>query len=461
MIEMHNLGRLYVKSAKIIDVAVISLSFILSWFIKFNSGLFNKPASLDIQTYLLIVALHVPLYLFFLTVSEKEGKRSNFELFSDFMRILRSNIFALLIIVMIFYTLKLIDFSRIFLFIFVILNFLMSILQRLILRRILFSPNSKIISKEKVLFVGQNEISETLRQIFERNNYQIIGFVVSERDQINDGVIGRIKDMESIVSNNRIDEVIIVLPLNQEKEINYIVDICEKYGIRTYIVPDYFKYIPSKAEIEKLEGIPLINIRYSPLDEWTNRFIKRSFDIIVSLIGLILCLPLFIIIAILIKLTSEGPVLFTQERVGYNRRIFKMHKFRTMYVQDPDEEKVRWTTKDDPRRTPIGRILRRLSLDELPQLWDVLVGNMSLVGPRPERPYFVEKFKEEIPKYMIKHRVRPGITGWAQIHGLRGDTSIEERIKYDIWYIENWSFWLDIKIILATIFGGKFMENAY
>jgi len=458
---MHNLRRLYMKLAKIIDIAVILLSFILSWFIKFNSGLFNKPASLDIQTYLLIVALHIPLYLFFLTVSERESKRSNFELFSDFVRVARSNIFAFLIIVMIFYALKLIDFSRIFLFIFVILNFLMSILQRLILRRILFSPNSKIIAKERVLFVGQNEISERLSNIFETNNYQIIGFVVNESDPMNERVVGKIKDIESIVSNNHVDEIIIVLPLNQEKEINYIVNVCEKYGIRTYLVPDYFKFIPSKAEIEKIEGMPLINIRYSPLDEWTNRFIKRSFDIIVSLIGLILCLPLFIIIAILIKLTSKGPVLFTQERVGYNRRIFKMHKFRTMYVQDPDEEKVRWTTKDDPRRTPIGKILRRLSLDELPQLWDVLVGNMSLVGPRPERPYFVEKFKEEIPKYMIKHRVRPGITGWAQIHGLRGDTSIEERIKYDIWYIENWSFWLDIKVILATIFGGKFMENAY
>ncbi|WP_307742520.1 undecaprenyl-phosphate glucose phosphotransferase [Caldicellulosiruptor sp. DIB 104C] len=458
---MHNLGRLYIKIAKIIDIPAILLSFILSWFIKFNSGLFNKPASLDIQTYLLIVALHVPLYLFFLTVSEKESMRSNFKLFSDFIRILRSNIFALLIIVMIFYTLKLIDFSRIFLFIFVILNFLMSILQRLILRRILFSPNSKIISKERVLFVGQNEISERLSNIFGRNNYQIIGFVVNESDPMNERVVGKIKDIESIVSNNHVDEIIIVLPLNQEKEINYIVDVCEKYGIRTYLVPDYFKFIPSKAEIEKIDEIPLINIRYSPLDEWTNRFIKRSFDIVVSLIGLILCLPLFIIIAILIKLTSEGPILFTQERVGYSRRIFKMHKFRTMYVQDPNEEKIRWTTKDDPRRTPVGKILRRLSLDELPQLWDVLVGNMSLVGPRPERPYFVEKFKEEIPKYMIKHRVRPGITGWAQIHGLRGDTSIEERIKYDIWYIENWSFWLDIKIIVATIFGGKFMENAY
>lgn len=227
MIEMHNLGRLYIKIAKIIDIPAILLSFILSWFIKFNSGLFNKPASLDIQTYLLIVALHVPLYLFFLTVSEKESMRSNFKLFSDFIRILRSNIFALLIIVMIFYTLKLIDFSRIFLFIFVILNFLMSILQRLILRRILFSPNSKIISKERVLFVGQNEISERLSNIFGRNNYQIIGFVVNESDPMNERVVGKIKDIESIVSNNHVDEIIIVLPLNQEKEINYIVDVCE------------------------------------------------------------------------------------------------------------------------------------------------------------------------------------------------------------------------------------------
>lgn len=211
-------------------------------------------------------------------------------------------------------------------------------------------------------------------------------------DDTNPEAIGKVSELENVLNKYHVDEIIICLKLEEYNKIPYIIDISEKYGIRTYIVPDYFRYIPSKARVEELRGIPLINIRYSPLDEWTNRFVKRAFDIFVSLIGLIVCLPLFIIIAILIKLTSKGPILFTQERVGYNRRVFKMHKFRTMYVQDPDEEKVRWTTKDDPRRTPIGKILRRLSLDELPQLWDVLVGNMSLVGPRPERPYFVEKF---------------------------------------------------------------------
>lgn len=459
---MHNLDRLYFRLTNILDVVLIFLSFWLSWIIKFNSGLFNKPASLDIQTYLLIVALHIPFYLLFFTTSRRRKiGTERWKAVPELLAVVRSNVISLLLVVLIFYLFKLIDFSRIFLFIFVVVNIILSFVQRAVLRRLLFSSKSKITLKENILLVGYNSLTQTLAQVFERENYNILGYVDEKEQESQNEIIGNLNEIEEILKKRHVDEIIIGIPLTDERKINYIVDICEKYGIRTYLILDYFRYVPSKAEIEKVNGIPLVNIRYSPLDEWTNRFIKRSFDIVVSLIGLIICLPLFIIIAILIKLTSEGPVLFVQERVGYNRRIFKMHKFRTMYVQNPNEEKIKWTTKDDPRRTPVGKILRRLSLDELPQLWDVLIGNMSLVGPRPERPYFVEKFKEEIPKYMIKHRVRPGITGWAQIHGLRGDTSIEERIKYDIWYIENWSFWLDIKIIFATIFKGKFMENAY
>lgn len=459
---MHNLDRLYFRLTNILDVVLIFLSFWLSWIIKFNSGLFNKPASLDIQTYLLIVALHIPFYLLFFTTSRRRKiGTERWKAVPELLAVVRSNVISLLLVVLIFYLFKLIDFSRIFLFIFVVVNIILSFVQRAVLRRLLFSSKSKITLKENILLVGYNSLTQTLAQVFERENYNILGYVDEKEQESQNEIIGNLNEIEDILKKRHVDEIIIGIPLTDERKINYIVDICEKYGIRTYLILDYFRYVPSKAEIEKVNGIPLVNIRYSPLDEWTNRFIKRSFDIVVSLIGLIICLPLFIIIAILIKLTSEGPVLFVQERVGYNRRIFKMHKFRTMYVQNPNEEKIKWTTKDDPRRTPVGKILRRLSLDELPQLWDVLIGNMSLVGPRPERPYFVEKFKEEIPKYMIKHRVRPGMTGWAQIHGLRGDTSIEERIKYDIWYIENWSFWLDIKIIFATIFKGKFMENAY
>jgi len=184
-------------------------------------------------------------------------------------------------------------------------------------------------------------------------------------------------------------------------------------------------------------------------------------DIVGSLCGLIVTSPLLLIVAILIRATSKGPIIFSQERIGQHNHAFKMYKFRTMYVQDTTEEKKGWTTKNDPRVTKVGRILRKTSIDELPQLFNILIGDMSLVGPRPERPQYVEKFKEEIPRYMIKHQVRPGLTGWAQINGYRGDTSIRKRIEYDIYYIENWSMSFDFKIMFLTIFRGFINENAY
>ena len=461
---MHNIKNLFITILKLIDIVLCAIAFFVAWYIKFVSGIFEKTAHLDLVNYISILLFYIVLFIIISSVVN--FYKITYNTFGNFNSIVKINIIVLILLFVMLYLLKWTDYSRVFLFIFTVLNILFNNLSRIVLKKVILLNNkSKKASKENILIIGHNELTK----VFEENikkyalTFNLIGYLGLNRGNRNNetNVLGEINDLEKILNKYNVDEIIIALRIEEYHLLNWIINICEKYGIRTYIIPDYLRYIPSKAQIEEFEGIPLINIRYSPLDEWTNRFIKRSFDIVVSLIGLILCFPLFIIIAILIKLTSEGPVLFTQERVGYNRRIFKMHKFRTMYVQDPDEEKVRWTTKDDPRRTPIGKILRRLSLDELPQLWDVLVGNMSLVGPRPERPYFVEKFKEEVPKYMIKHRVRPGITGWAQIHGLRGDTSIEERIKYDIWYIENWSFWLDIKIILATIFGGKFMENAY
>jgi len=188
---------------------------------------------------------------------------------------------------------------------------------------------------------------------------------------------------------------------------------------------------------------------------------KRLVDIIGGLVMLVVFSPIMLISAIAIKLSSKGPVIFTQERVGLHNRPFKMYKFRTMVVQDPDEEEKAWTKKDDERVTKIGKILRHTSMDELPQIFNILKGDMSLVGPRPERTQFVEKFKEEIPRYMIKHQVRPGLTGWAQVNGLRGDTSIEERIRHDIYYIENWTMLFDLKILLMTVIKGFVNENAY
>ena len=219
--------------------------------------------------------------------------------------------------------------------------------------------------------------------------------------------------------------------------------------------------IPTKPYTEDLMGLPVINIRYVPLTNTGNSLVKRVMDIVGSLVGIILTSPIMLVCAVLVKLTSPGPVIFKQERVGLHNKPFYMYKFRSMELQKETDEKKAWTVRNDPRVTGVGKFMRRTSIDELPQLFNILKGDMSLVGPRPERPLFVEKFKEEIPRYMVKHQVRPGLTGWAQVNGLRGDTSIRKRIEYDIYYIENWSLWFDIKIIIMTFFTGFINKNAY
>jgi Undecaprenyl-phosphate glucose phosphotransferase len=219
--------------------------------------------------------------------------------------------------------------------------------------------------------------------------------------------------------------------------------------------------IAAKGDVETLEGIPIISVREVPARSGFNRLLKRAFDVGFSLTVILLLSPVFILTALVIKLTSRGPVFYKQERVGLDNRPFDMLKFRTMKVQQKSDSDTIWTTRNDPRVTPVGAIMRKLSIDELPQFFNVLFGNMSVVGPRPERPFFVQQFKGKYHHYMRRHAVKAGITGWAQINGLRGDTSIQERIEADIYYIENWSFWLDLKIILMTPFKGMVNENAY
>ena len=274
-------------------------------------------------------------------------------------------------------------------------------------------------------------------------------------------VMGSIDNLLYILPENKLDEIAVTLSLQDYDRLEEIVNLCEKSGVHTKFIPDYNSLIPGKPYTEDLGGLPVINIRYVPLSNTVNAVMKRTVDIVGSFVGLVVTSPLLLVVAIAIRATSKGPVIFSQERIGQHNRPFKMYKFRTMYVQDVKEEKKGWTTKDDPRVTKVGRFLRRTSIDELPQLFNILVGDMSLVGPRPERPQYVEKFKEEIPRYMVKHQVRPGLTGWAQINGYRGDTSIRKRIEYDIYYIENWSLEFDIKIMFLTIFKGFINENAY
>ena len=274
-------------------------------------------------------------------------------------------------------------------------------------------------------------------------------------------MIGTIDNLQAILDLNVLDEIVITLALKEYERLGEIVQICEKSGVHTKFVPDYFEVIPTIPYMEDVAGMPVINIRHVPLTELHNAILKRAMDIAGSLFGIVLFSPVMLAAAVAVKLTSPGPVIFKQERVGLHQKHFYMYKFRSMRLQTDEEEKKEWTTKHDPRVTRVGRIIRSTSIDEMPQFFNILKGDMSLVGPRPERPYFVEKFREEIPHYMIKHQVRPGLTGWAQVNGLRGDTSIEERIRYDLYYIENWTLGFDIKILFLTVFRGFINKNAY
>jgi len=274
-------------------------------------------------------------------------------------------------------------------------------------------------------------------------------------------VIGRTGDLEKILSEHMQDEIAITLSLEEYYKLRSIVAACEKSGVHTKFIPDYGTIIPTRPYTEDLLGLPVINIRHVPLTDTFNIIIKRIIDIVGSLFALILFSPVMLGTVIAIKATSPGPLIFKQIRVGLHNKEFQMYKFRSMEVQTEENEKKGWTVRNDPRVTKVGKFIRKTSIDEMPQLINVLKGDMSLIGPRPERPQYVEKFREEIPRYMIKHQVRPGMTGWAQVNGYRGNTSIQKRIEYDIYYIENWTLGFDFKILFLTIFKGFINKNAY
>lgn len=259
-------------------------------------------------------------------------------------------------------------------------------------------------------------------------------------------------DLTALLTKPDFDEAVIALEPEEYIHINGILAACEKAGIKYQVIPCYYAMMPAHPVIEQVGRTRLINMSANRLELLSFGTAKRIFDILCSAFGLIILSPLLLVIAIGVRLSSPGPILFRQTRVGYNRHEFQMLKFRSMRVND--ESDSRWSTAADDRRTAFGSFIRKTSLDELPQLWNVLKGEMSLVGPRPELPHFVDQFRESIPLYMVKHQVRPGITGWAQVNGYRGDTSIEKRIELDLWYIDHWSLWLDLKIIFKTVFGA-------
>ena len=468
--NQKRLNRIHV----LLDILVTVVAYTLAWFIVISGKVLPLDEGvLKPQVYFMALIFIVPIYLilyasFHLYVPKRiQGRRS------ELANICKANVIGLMLFTFVLFGLRrfvshLSYFSTKMILAFFAANIILLEAERISIRVFLRSLRTNGYNQKHVLLIGYSRAAEGFIDRVSVNpewGYHVQGILDDHRPAgflyKKVQVLGPTNHLEDFLASNTLDEIAITLSIKEYSNLEQIVAACEKSGVHTKFIPDYNNIIPTIPYMEDLQGLPVIHIRHVPLTGVFNATMKRIVDLAGALFGLIVFSPLMLVTALLIKITSPGPVLFSQERIGLHNRPFKMYKFRSMEVQDPNRERSQWTTPHDPRVTPVGRFIRKTSIDEMPQFFNVLIGDMSLVGPRPERPLFVEKFKEEIPRYMIKHQVRPGLTGWAQVNGYRGDPSITKRIEHDLYYIENWSLGFDFKIMFLTVFKGFINKNAY
>src|SRR5437867_1879359 len=356
------------------------------------------------------------------------------------------------------------EYSRLVILIFLAQSIVAVSLARAALREALRFARRHGYNLRYAIVVGGGEpAAEVLRILNRRRDAGIFVLgLLSDKKEVPENVrwLGGIEDVRAVLDRQQVDIVFIALPHADAARLTTVLGGIGDDPIAIHLVPDVFSLVPARGGVEEFEMIPFIHLRESRLYGW-NRVLKRAFDLVFGALALVIAAPVMLAIVVALKLTSPGPALYRQERMGVDGRRFRMLKFRTMRIDAEAETGPVWARADDPRRTTVGVFLRRTSLDELPQLINVLRGEMSLVGPRPERPSFVEEFRRRVPGYMLRHKVKAGITGWAQINGWRGNTSIEKRIEYDLYYIERWSLGLDLKILLLTFWSGFRNRNAY
>ena len=430
------------------DAGIIGATYFFSWYLRFKSGLFVQDAGvLPAKTYFSALFLIIPGYLLLYSIFQLYMPRRVKSYRKELMDIIRANGIGFMIFILVLYFIKQEHFSRQMLCIFFFINISLEFASRYLIRTILWKMRKQGLNQKHILMIGESQMAEQYMDRLRENpkwGYQVFAHLKDE------------EKLERILEGNELDEVVIALRAKDYGKLERIVDVCEKAGVHTKMIPDFGNVISTRPYIEDVQGIPVIHVRRVPLNIMRNRVAKRAVDLIGATVAIILFSPVMLLTVLVVALTEEGSVIYRQERVGLHNQVFYMYKFRSMIMQDEEKEKAEWSTRNDPRITPVGKLIRRTSIDELPQLFNVLKGEMSLVGPRPERPQFVQKFRDEIPRYMVKHQVRPGMTGWAQINGYRGDTSIEKRIEYDLYYIENWTIVFDMKILILTIFKGFF-----
>ena len=430
------------------DAGIIGATYFFSWYLRFKSGFFVQDVGvLPAKTYFSALFLIIPGYLLLYSIFQLYMPRRVKSYRKELMDIIRANGIGFMIFILVLYFIKQEHFSRQMLCIFFLVNIFLEFVSRYLIRTVLWKIRKQGMNQKHILMVGESKAAEQYMDRLRQNpkwGYHVFAHLKDE------------EKLERILEGNELDEVVIALRAEDYGKLERIVDVCEKAGVHTKMIPDFGNVISTRPYIEDVQGIPVIHVRRVPLNIMRNRAAKRAVDLIGATVAIILFSPVMLLTALVVAFTEEGSVIYRQERVGLHNQVFYMYKFRSMIMQDEEKEKAEWSTRNDPRITPVGKLIRRTSIDELPQLFNVLKGEMSLVGPRPERPQFVQKFRDEIPRYMVKHQVRPGMTGWAQINGYRGDTSIEKRIEYDLYYIENWTMVFDMKILILTIFKGFF-----
>ncbi len=476
MVRRYN--RLLVAFYVVTDGLLAAWAFVLAYAIRFESGLipvfYGYPPLGQYLHVLPFVAVLTPVAFQLQGIYRLRRGRSRVD---DFFAVLIGSILAVVcgigatLYVQTYYVSELekargaYAVSQIVWGLFLVLCVLFTYASREGVRQLLEHRWRAGIGLKRILIAGAGDLGRMVAdRVLQHGEfgYQVVGFVDDRAGGDHIGyrglpLLGTLAEVAEIAQRERVDHLYVALPLEEHAKLLDLIEITSRECIDVKIVPDLLQFIALRARLEDLDGLPIININDVPLQGF-NAWVKRVIDIVLSSAALLVMGIPLVIIAAIVKWTSRGPVFYSQERMGLDGKAFTVYKYRSMYEGAEEGTGPIWARDDDPRATPIGRWLRRLDLDEMPQFWNVLRGDMSIVGPRPERPFFVEQFKHRIPQYMLRHKVKAGITGWAQVNGWRGNTSLEKRIEYDLYYIENWSVTLDLKIMWLTVFRGLFQR---
>jgi Undecaprenyl-phosphate glucose phosphotransferase len=450
------------------DLIMVSCAWTLAYWLRFKTDLIpidkGVPPVRDYLSMLLIIWLiwafvfrRMGLY------KPMRGVRRTRELWT----LINANFLSVVLFIAVTYLFreKSAPFSRLVFLYFGVLSSVLTIMQRSLMRFFLRDVRRRGYNLRFMLIVGAGKVAGDIIsriRLHKELGIQLIGCLARDNSSSKGPhgipIIGTYADLKDLIHSTDIDQIVVALPLEDTQALPEVMSVVEDTLIDVKIVPDIYQFISVGGAIEEFEGLPVISLQDSPFDG-VDRLMKRVVDFIIALSALIILSPILLLLALLVKITSRGPVFYKQERISVDGTPFNIYKFRTM-TSDAEKEGPQWSQKGDSRVTTIGRFMRLYSLDELPQLVNVLLGQMSIVGPRPERPVFIQEFRKHIPRYMLRHKVPAGMTGWAQVHGWRGDSSIDKRIEFDLYYIENWSLLLDFKIILLTLMRGLKDRNA-